>query len=530
MARARLLAAWAPASLGVVLAVPSLFLPFGWDTSVHYYVAREWLLRGAVPYRDTFDHKTPGIYVVHAALIAMFGEGMWPIRLAELACVFLLGFVGASLAAPRRKKPSAGAVAAAILGVSLFQFGHLDYWNTAQCELWCVLFASVSWLVVRRTRDSVRACAIAGLFAGAALLMKPVALLLLVMPVIEMVFCGPRRPIVKTVAALGSFAAGSLLLPLAAVFHLWRAGALASAADAVIGANVAYVSQESRAHSMADAARLTVAVLAHGRPTSWAVITTALALVLIAAWRGRRADVRRHALALAFGVLSLAAMIVQLKFYLYHATIMVGAAALVFANAFDELTRLLASFRRQGAAPLVFAAILSVLFLASGSAFHRWTDNAGTTLGWLTGSVNDDLFARRFERTPGKVPFRTFERLGIWLREHTSKDETILVRDEAAEIYVVAERHSDDRFFWSVFLDSPTRNHHRSEWLKEDLDSVVAHPPRYVVVRAAKQRGPSASSYFEALGYEKCLRVEEFQVLSAPRRAAWAIVGGAAVR
>lgn len=520
MARARLLTAWAPAWLGVLLAIPSLFLPFGWDTSVHYYVAREWLLRGAVPYRDTFDHKTPGIYVVHAALIAVFGEGMWPIRLAELACVLLLGFVGASLAAPRRTKPTAGAIAAAILGVSLFQFGHLDYWNTAQCELWCVLFASVSWLVVRRTHGSMRSFAIAGLFAGAALLMKPVALLLLVMPVVEMVFLGPRRPFKKTLAALGSFVGGSAVLPLAAVFSLWRAGALASAAEAVIGANLAYVSQESRAHSIADAARLTVAVLGHSRPTSWAVIATSLALVIAAAWRGRRSDARRHALTLVFGVLSLAAMVVQMKFYLYHATIMIGAAALVFASAFDELTRLLATFRRQGAAPLVFAGVLSILFVASAGASRRWTENAGTTLGWVTGSVNDDLFARRFERTPGKVPFRTFERLGIWLRDHTTKDETILVRDEAAEIYVVAERHSDDRFFWSVFLDSPTRNHHRSEWMKEDLDSVVAHPPRYVVVRAAKQRGPSASSYFEVLGYEKCFRVEEFLVLSAPRRSA----------
>jgi hypothetical protein len=525
MARARLLAAWAPAGLGVLLAVPSLFLPFGWDTSVHYYVAREWLLRGAVPYRDTFDHKTPGIYVVHATLIALFGEGMWPIRLAELGCVLVLGSVGASLAVARGTKPSAGAVAAAILGVSVFQFGHLDYWNTAQCELWCVLFASVSWLVVRRTRASMRGFALAGLFAGAALLMKPVALLLLVMPVIEMAFLGPRRPAMKTIAALGSFAAASAILPAVAVLQLWRAGALTRAAEAVIGANLAYVSQESRAHSVADAARLTVAVLGHGRPTSWAVIATSLALVIGAAWRGRRADARRHALALAFGVLSLAAMVVQMKFYLYHATIMIGAAALVFASAFEELKLLLATFRRQGAAPLVFAAVLSVMFMGSAGAFRRWTENAGTTLGWVTGSVNDDLFARRFERTPGKVPFRTFERLGIWLRDHTSKDETILVRDEAAEIYVVAERHSADRFFWSVFLDSPTRNHHRSEWMKEDLDSVVTHPPRYVVVRAAKQRGPSASSYFEALGYEKCLRVEEFLVLSAPRRSASVVLG-----
>ena len=300
MARGRSLrfasSTWAPAWLGVLIAIPSLFFPFGWDTSVHYYVAREWLLRGAVPYRDTFDHKTPGIYAVHALLIAVFGEGMWAIRVAELGCVLLLGVVGAWLAAPTTARPRPGAIAAAILGVSVLQFGHLDYWNTAQCELWCVLFASISWLVVRRGRGAHRSHVIAGLFAGAALLMKPVALLLLIMPLVELVLQARRRPMKRTALALGWFGAGTMMLPMLVLFHLWRAGALGSAADAVIGANVAYVSQETRAHSVREAVRLTCAVFSHCGPTSWAVIATSLVLVVAVFWRGRRADGRRHAL------------------------------------------------------------------------------------------------------------------------------------------------------------------------------------------------------------------------------------------
>lgn len=246
MARGRSLrftsSTWAPAWLGIGIAIPSLFFPFGWDTSVHYYVAREWLLRGAVPYRDTFDHKTPGIYAIHALLIAVFGEGMWAIRVAELACILLLGLVGAWLAAPKNARPRPGAIAAAILGISILQFGHLDYWNTAQCELWCVLFASVSWLVVRRARGGPAWHSwhswhvTAGLFAGAALVMKPVALLLLVMPLIEMVLCRSRRSFRETARALGAFGAGAMLLPVVVLFHLWRPGALGSAAEAVIGA------------------------------------------------------------------------------------------------------------------------------------------------------------------------------------------------------------------------------------------------------------------------------------------------------
>src|SRR5580658_2324456 len=86
------------AGVGVLFGAASLAWPFGWDTSVHYYVGREWLLRGAIPYRDTFDHKTPGIHLVHAVAIALFGEGMWGIRIIELGSVVVLGWACARIA------------------------------------------------------------------------------------------------------------------------------------------------------------------------------------------------------------------------------------------------------------------------------------------------------------------------------------------------------------------------------------------------------------------------------------------------
>src|SRR5688572_22198954 len=69
----------------------SLAYPFGSDQSVYHIVARWYLAHGAAPYRDTFDHKTPGIYALHALLIRVFGEGIWPIRLVEWLLMVPLG-------------------------------------------------------------------------------------------------------------------------------------------------------------------------------------------------------------------------------------------------------------------------------------------------------------------------------------------------------------------------------------------------------------------------------------------------------
>src|SRR5579864_7791604 len=77
--------------LAAVVALPSLAYPFGRDQGLYFYVGREWLLRGALPYRDLFEQKTPGIYVVHAACIALFGERVWGIRVADVVAVALIG-------------------------------------------------------------------------------------------------------------------------------------------------------------------------------------------------------------------------------------------------------------------------------------------------------------------------------------------------------------------------------------------------------------------------------------------------------
>src|SRR4051812_13773256 len=70
--------------LGVLFGAVSLTYPFGRDQGLYYYVAREWVAHGSIVYRDVLDHKTPGIYALHALAIRLFGEHTWGIRIADL--------------------------------------------------------------------------------------------------------------------------------------------------------------------------------------------------------------------------------------------------------------------------------------------------------------------------------------------------------------------------------------------------------------------------------------------------------------
>src|SRR5689334_16180559 len=75
--------------VALVFAAPSLLYPLGHDQAVHLYVGRAWL-HGGLPYRDAFEYKPPGIFAIHALLVAVFGEQEWPIRMADLFALFAL--------------------------------------------------------------------------------------------------------------------------------------------------------------------------------------------------------------------------------------------------------------------------------------------------------------------------------------------------------------------------------------------------------------------------------------------------------
>ncbi|HSO32515.1 MAG TPA: hypothetical protein VLT33_08365, partial [Labilithrix sp.] len=61
----------------------SLPYPPGPDQGLYFYIGREMVRHGAMPYRDMLDQKTPAIYLLYAALIRVFGEHIWGIRVAE---------------------------------------------------------------------------------------------------------------------------------------------------------------------------------------------------------------------------------------------------------------------------------------------------------------------------------------------------------------------------------------------------------------------------------------------------------------
>jgi hypothetical protein len=135
-----LLMLWTAYLLGHLIA-----FGYGRDQGVYAVVANG-MLRGAPPYRGTWDVKPPGIFLIYAVARWTLGPSVHAIRVLE--AVSLASLIGAFAIFSRRHLDTARA---GVLAGALAIFGHvqLDFWHTGQPES----FASVTlaWALVMAT-------------------------------------------------------------------------------------------------------------------------------------------------------------------------------------------------------------------------------------------------------------------------------------------------------------------------------------------------------------------------------------------
>jgi hypothetical protein len=139
-------------------------------------------------------------------------------------------------------------------------------------------------------------------------------------------------------------------------------------------------------------------------------------------------------------------------------------------------------------APLVFLALL----LGSSSLSYPFGDDQGVY-----------------------YDYGASERVGLWLRSHSSMSDTVAVRGFQPEIYAIAQRRYAGRFLWTNFIVDDQRNMRKAEWRQEDLTALAQSNPRYVVTMA--QGGDiDKPPFFEALGYRKRLEDGALAVYERP--------------
>jgi hypothetical protein len=494
----------------------SLFYPFGRDQGLYHYVAREWVLRAQVPYRDVLDHKTPGIYLLHALSIQLLGANMWGIRVFDLLCVLVGGWFAGSLVRPRGQAVPDGLRGLTAVFASMFYFGFLDYWNTAQSELWySTCGVGAVWAAYRINKEH-RAALVAGLFGGLALLMKPPAIwfaLVAAVILLERFRARSERSPLAFARVVGFHAVGGLMLPALVLGYFGIKGALPAMKDIVVGANSYYVKHEGGGFGGLTPMQIIFATLRVFEPFSVFLPLGVGLGVLRGADAKDRATFERNFLSMCLMGAAFAGVAMQGKYYLLHWGVTLVPAALMATNVALNVAALLSR-------PFVARCAVAALFLVGytstawmGGGAEMWLDATRATVAHLRGHLSKEDFFAHFKSPGAGYWFDHSYRVGRWLKEHTSAGDNVTVRGFQPEIYAVAERHHVGRFFWTTFLTNPARAYRREEWLAEDERALREHPPKFVVTLTDIPEGPDSPAWFRARGYETVETMGEFTIM-----------------
>jgi hypothetical protein len=202
-----------------------LSVPLERDEGEYAYIAQQ-MLQGVPPYISAYSMKLPGIYVVYAAIMAVFGQTHTAIHLGLLifnaATIFVI-----FLLARRFFGPVAAVAAGGVYAVISMTAEVNGLW--ANAEHFVVLPALVGLLLICKADDKIGyvRLLIAGLLFGLAFITKQHGIFFPVFGALYLLYSGLRnRPIkwIKAIVAQIVFAAGAVTPFVLVCFYFWRNG------------------------------------------------------------------------------------------------------------------------------------------------------------------------------------------------------------------------------------------------------------------------------------------------------------------
>jgi len=152
----------------VVRALPILSFPMGRDQAT-YLVVGKGLLEGKQLYRDLWDIKPPGIFIVYAGIAKLFGRAMWSVAMVDILLLLLISYLLFRFTEPYLAR--AGAALAVMVHASMH--GEMAYFWITQPETFQVACVLAGYLLMkRRGRWWEASSFVAGLLLGYACWLK----------------------------------------------------------------------------------------------------------------------------------------------------------------------------------------------------------------------------------------------------------------------------------------------------------------------------------------------------------------------
>lgn len=461
-----------------------LLMGFGRDQGI-YAVVADTVIGGGMPYRDAWDFKPPGVFVVYALAQAAFGKNEWGIRVVEVLSFASLVPILGSLARRFFGDARIGLCAAVL---AIWMQAQLEFWHTAQPESFGGVLALAGLMLSthspkleggRFAWQTWGRWVGAGLLFGAASLMKPH---LAGVPVVAAVHAAFRLRVLGeslrrqglAVVALGAGTASTV-----AACMIWFAarGALGDLHHTLFVFAPGYAATTWNSDYLIYFTYSAVYGAAMGFS---AIVGVGIALTI---GMGPRATREREGLWLlaAAAFPQLLGIAIQSKFFPYHYGSVLPFGALIAAPGLWKLWK--RSQRWPFVGPAAFA--LGVVAAADARSATRDLPETFVDRSWARTrafwSQDPAMRARTRARlySVADVHYGANLRVAAWLREHTDASDRVFVWGFEPHIYHAADRRPASKFIYNV----AQRVEWENQWSRDALiQELQASPPKVIVV------------------------------------------------
>jgi 4-amino-4-deoxy-L-arabinose transferase-like glycosyltransferase len=443
--------------LVIAIRIRLLGVPLERDEGEYAY-AGQLILQGVPPYTLAYNMKFPGTYAAYAAIMSIFGQtitgihlGLLLVNAATIILVFLLGrqLVNSVVGLTAGMSYAVLSVSPSVLGFA----GHATHF--------VLLPVLCGTLLLRNTTDRRRFGWLfaSGLLFGLGVLMKQPGVFFALFGAIYLVSNDLHRRfrLEKILLQTLIFSAG-VILPLGITgLLLWRIGVF----DRFWFWTIDYARQYGSLVPFSQAPRYFFYSAKEVLVASWPICTLAGIGLVAGLWEQRTRPVAVFLLAFLF--FSTLALCPGFYFRLHYFILVLPAVSLLAGVGIGRLSDLIAD-------RLLVLRFVPILIL-------------GSALAW-------PILAERkffFEASPADAsriiypesPFVESIRIAQYLREHTSRNDTIAVLGSEPQIYFYSNRHSATGYIYTYGLMEPQK--YASQMQQEMIREIEHARPKFLL-------------------------------------------------
>ncbi len=445
--------------------------PMGRDSSAFAYAGIS-LLKGKVPYKDFWDHKTPGIFFLDALVFLLFPDTPSSLHIFGvvygLASAYAFYALGKQLWERRIAFLVAGLFAAFSSFPTLAQGGNL---TESYALLPTILAYWFTLKFLKRREPRVRYLFASGLCAGLATSIKQTEIFsvagVIVFLAATRLVCGRERRSRSSIMPIVAVILGFVMAWIPWLLYFGLNGALADFVSAAFAYNSLYVSRGFHIASLLLLMFKQSFVIAIRTSTIWILSLFAVFNFVL------RPTARKQEMILVMLWLVFAAVGVSLgrAFYPHYYLQGLPPLSLLSGYAIERLIFFKPLIRIQGWVHLragFSLIILATLVASLVTQLVAWRDSIGYYLGIIPESM------------VGFAPYRTNYAVAEYIKAHTTQDDKILVWGAESTIYFLSQRESPTRYFYNYPL--LTESYVTPEMKEEFLSDLSCDSPVYIVV------------------------------------------------